>query len=125
MTTPKRLQIRNLTHPLPQPLTVRSCDDFRCRFLGLMGRRDLPRENGLLFRWSRAGRVDTAIHMLFMRFPIAVIWLDTTGRVVDLRHARPWLNFLIPRAPAQYVLELHTERLIDFSLGDQIEWHEI
>jgi len=125
MTAQKRLQIRNLTRPLTQPLTVRACDDFRCRFLGLMGRGALTANDGLLFRWPREGRVDTAIHMLFMRFPIAVIWLNSTGRVVDLRRARPWLDFLIPRAPAQYVLETHADRLGEFSLGDQIEWHEI
>jgi len=124
MATRKRLRIHNLTRPLLRPLIVASCDDFRCRFLGLMGQRSLGQEEGLLFRWPKAGRVDTAIHMLFMRFPIAIIWLDTEGKVVDRRHARPWVDFLIPSAAAQYVLEIHPDRLDEFATGDQIQWHE-
>ncbi|NPA93539.1 MAG: DUF192 domain-containing protein, partial [Chloroflexi bacterium] len=98
-----RLRIENRTHPLKSPLTLDLCDTFRCRFLGLMGRRSLARDRGLLFRWPREGRVDTAIHMLFMRFPIAVIWLDAQQRVVDARLARPWVDFLMPQKAAQYV----------------------
>ena len=124
MTTHQRLHIQNVTRPLTQPLTVARCEDFRCRFLGLMGRGTLAYDDGLLFRWPREGRVDTAIHMLFMRFPIAVIWLNAAGRVVDARLARPWIDFLVPSAPAQYVLELHADRLAEFRLGDQIVWHE-
>ncbi len=125
MTTQTRLRIQNRTRPLAQPLTVTACVDFRCRLLGLMGRRDLAPDDGLLFRWPREGRADTGIHMLFMRFPIAVIWLNAAGHVVDARRARPWVDFLIPRAPAQYVLELHADRLNDFAIGDEITWHEI
>ncbi len=121
---PKPLKVQNRTRPLAAPLVVHPCTTFRCRLLGLMGRRELAPNEGLLFRWPKAGRIDTAIHMLFMRFPIAVIWLDSRGVVVDARRARPWVDFLIPTAPAQYVLELHADRLPEFAPGDQIEWHE-
>ncbi len=119
-----RLHITNHTHPLDAPLIVQACGTFACRLRGLMGRRDLSPDDGLLFRWPKAGRGDTAIHMLFMRFPIAAIWLDAQGRVVDARYARPWVDFLIPRRPAQYLLEIHPNRLREFHLGDHITWHE-
>ncbi len=119
-----RLRLTNLTHPLKSPLYLSRCDTFRCRFLGLMGKRSLARDDGLLFQWPRAGRWDTAIHMLFMRFPIAVIWLDEQRRVVDARYARPWVDILVPRAAAQYVLEIHPDRLDEFTLGDEVTWHE-
>ncbi len=121
---PKPLKVHNRTRPLASPLVVQPCETFRCRLLGLMGRRELASNEGLLFRWPKAGRADTAIHMLFMRFPIAVIWLDSRGVVVDARRARPWVDFLVPKAPAQYVLELHANRLPEFAIGDHIKWHE-
>ncbi len=120
-----RYRLKNLTHPLRAPLQVQPCETFRCRLLGLMGQRGLPHESGLLFRWPREGRLETAIHMLFMRFPIAVIWLNGAQKVVDARLARPWVDFLVPRAPARYVLELHPARLKDFTLGDHIAWYVI
>ncbi len=36
--------------------------------------------------------------MLFVFFPIAAIWLDRTGRVVDAVLARPFRPFYAPRA---------------------------
>ncbi len=120
---PSRYRIQNLTHPLNAPLEVQPCESFRCRLFGLMGRREIALHEGLLFRWPREGRLDTAIHMLFMRFPIAVIWLNAAQEVVDARLARPWVDFLVPRAPARYVLEIHPARLRDFTPGDHIVWH--
>jgi len=120
-----RLRLVNHTSPLAAPLTVQACETFACRFRGLMGRRFLAPSEGLLFRWPKAGRLDTAIHMLFMRFPIAAIWLSPEGRVVDARYARPWVDFLIPRQPAQFLLELHADRLKEFHLDDHVTWYEI
>ena len=117
----KRLQIVNRTRLLRQPLSVRLCDTFSCRFLGLMGRRSIAEDDGLLFVWPREGR-DTAIHMLFMRFPIAVVWLDGARRVVDARLLKPWVGFGVPRSPARYVLELHPVRLAEFQIGDEVTW---
>ncbi len=119
-----RLRLENRTHPLKSPLILDLCATFRCRFLGLMGKRTLARDHGLLFYWPRESRGNTAIHMLFMRFPIAIIWLDAQQRVVDARLARPWVDFLIPRKAAQYVLEIHPDRLNEFALGDEVVWHE-
>ncbi len=120
----KRLRVDNLTHPLPSPLIVTPCSDFFCRLVGLMGRAALPRDGGLLFRWPRPSRSGAAIHMLLMRFPIAAVWLDEHQRVVDARLARPWRDFLAPRRAAQFLLEIHPDRLDEFALGDQISWHE-
>jgi uncharacterized membrane protein (UPF0127 family) len=54
-------------------------------FRGLMLRKDLPAERGLLFRPARG------IHTHFMRFPIDLIFLDEGNRVVKVRPAMaPW-----------------------------------
>lgn len=55
------------------------------RFVGLMGRADLPAGTGL---WIEPCN---SIHMFFMRFAIDVLFLDRAGRVkrVILR-LKPW-----------------------------------
>jgi len=68
----------------------------------------------------RADRVDSAIHMFFMNFDIAVVWMDSKLRVVDVQYAKRWRPAYAPSAPAKYVLETHPERLNDFHLGDQL-----
>jgi uncharacterized membrane protein (UPF0127 family) len=66
--------------------------------------------------------METAIHMLFVFFPIAAIWLDRTGRVVDVVLARPFRPFYAPRAPARDILEGPPELLAEVSVGDLLEF---
>ena len=117
-----RYRVFNRTRPLRAALWVTPCARWWCRLRGLMGRAALAPDEGLLFIWPRAGRLDTAIHMFGMRFDLAVIWLDDARRVVDARLARAWRSVLVPRARARYVLELHPSRLDEFRIGDQIDW---
>ncbi len=87
------------------PLQARRCDTFLCRLQGLMFRRSLDPEEGLLFVEGQESRMAATIHMWFVFFPIAVIWLDSTYRVVDKVLARPFRPFYAPRVPAQYYIE--------------------
>lgn len=66
-------------------------------------------------------RLNSAIHMFFMNFDIATIWLDNQLQVVDAKLARRWQPAITPRAPARFILETHPARLSEFSIGDQIE----
>jgi len=84
---------------------VRRCSSFLCRLRGLTFRRRLSDGEGLLLIGRRESRVDTAIHMFFVFFSIAAVWLDGDGRVVDARLARPFRLLYVPRAPARDVLE--------------------
>jgi len=59
---------------------------------GLMLRRNLSDDDGLLFAYGRESVLETAIHMLFMLYPIATIWLDKNGVVVDKVLAKPLKN---------------------------------
>lgn len=63
---------------------IRKADCFRSRFLGLMGRKSLAEEEGLLLLKC------PAIHCFFMRFPIDVIYLSQEMKVVGLETVRPW-----------------------------------
>lgn len=60
-------------------------DSFMSRAWGLLGRRALPTGRGLLIRPCRS------IHTAFMKFPIDVIFLDATWRIVKVvPNLHPW-----------------------------------
>ena len=69
-------------------------------------------------------RLDSGIHMLGMKFDLGIVWINADGKVVDLRYARKWLSFLLPRKPAKYVLEILPQRLKEFKIGDQIRFED-
>ena len=55
-----------------------------------------------------------------MAFDLAIVWVDSQMRVIDIRLAKKWRSFLIPNQPAQFVIECSADRLDEFALGDQI-----
>jgi uncharacterized protein len=71
---------------------IERADSFGARFMGLMGRRSVGADEGLLLPGT------SSIHMFFMRTAIDCLFLaapDGEGqqRVVDLRQRlRPWLG---------------------------------
>ncbi|HLB50223.1 MAG TPA: DUF192 domain-containing protein [Anaerolineales bacterium] len=99
---------------------VKWCNSFLCRLRGLMFRSSLREGEGLLLVERRESRMDTSIHMFFMSFPIAAVWLDARFRVVDTCLARPWRPFYAPCIPAQYTLEASPELLKKISTGDEL-----
>ena len=84
---------------------VRRCSSFLCRLRGLTFRRRLGENRGLLLVGGRESRAGAAIHMMFVFFPIGVVWLDAENRVVDTCLARPFQMLRAPKEPAQDVLE--------------------
>lgn len=90
-----------------------------------MFRANLPADEGLLFVTRTEGKAHTAIHMLFMRFSIAVIWLDKSGRVVDKQLAKPWRLVYTPAQPAQYYLEANVDMLERVNVGDVLRFDEV
>jgi uncharacterized membrane protein (UPF0127 family) len=101
---------------------VRRCASFPCRLRGLTFRRRLGNDEGCLLVGDRENRIDTAIHMLFVFFPIAAIWLDRKGQVVDAQLARPFRPVYVPRAPARDVLEGPPTLLERVRIGDQLRF---
>jgi uncharacterized membrane protein (UPF0127 family) len=117
----QQVRIFNLSKPNTQPVLAGYCKSFLCRLRGLMFRRSLSENEGLLLVQPRADRMDAAIHMLFMRFDITAVWVDAQNRVVDVKLARRWRPAYIPSKAARYVLETHPSRYADFHPGDQLQ----
>lgn len=114
-------RLLNKTHPLQNPLQIVMAATFWQRFAGLMGRKNIEPTYGLLFINNSSSRIDAAIHMLFMNFDIAVIWLDDELTVVDKALAKKWHLNYAPGLPARYIVETHIDRIEDFEIGDRIE----
>jgi uncharacterized membrane protein (UPF0127 family) len=118
----KTIQIINRNQPLATPLHAPYCDSFLCRLRGLMFRSSLGTGEGLLLVESQDSRLDTSIHMLFVFMDLAVIWINSESYVVDSVLAHAWHPFYAPRQPARYILEIHPDRLVEFKIGDQVEF---
>ena len=101
------------------------CASFFCRLRGLTFRKTLPPNWGLLLVQKRENRLDAAIHMLWMRIDLAVIWISEAGKVVDVQPAYRWRSFLTPQSAAKYVLETAIQNLDRFKVGDEVYFEEI
>jgi uncharacterized membrane protein (UPF0127 family) len=116
--------IHNVTQPSKQPVLARYCNSFLCRLRGLMFVKELPKGMGLLLVQSRDSRLDSAIHMFFMRMDIAAVWISDAGEVVDVRHARRWSPGIVPQKPARYVLEIPLANRNEYRVGDKVRFEE-
>jgi uncharacterized membrane protein (UPF0127 family) len=119
------VSVQNLNHPSQSSIQVRWCSSFLCRLRGLTFRRSLADDEGLLLVQKRENRSDAAIHMLFVWIDLAVIWINSNREVVDVQLAKRWRPFYIPKAPAQYVLEISPAHLSEFNAGDCLSFEEI
>jgi len=121
MSNKVEFQLVNLSNPSAPILAIHKADTFGSRFLGLMGKKSIDRISGLLFAQSRPSRIDAAIHMFFMQFDIAAIWLDQNYVVISAALAKKWHPFYMPVRPASFILETHPDRLADFRVGDTLQ----
>jgi uncharacterized membrane protein (UPF0127 family) len=103
---------------------ARWCESFLCRLRGLMFRSGLRAGEALILAEAGESRAAAAIHMFFVPFTIAAIWIDNSGRVVDKVRAQPWRPFYAPRAPARYTLETDPAFLDQVSVGDELDFED-
>jgi uncharacterized membrane protein (UPF0127 family) len=103
---------------------VRWGASFVWRLRGLMFRSSIKPGDALLLVEPRQGRAAVSIHMFFVPFTIAAVWIDNSGRVVDKVAARPWRPYYAPREPARFTLETHPEFLDRVSIGDELVFED-
>ena len=72
---------------------------------GLMGRKQLADNSGMLFVFDYPGR-----HCFWMRntpLPLSIAFIDDLGRIVNLADMQPYTDaFHCPTAPVRYALEI-------------------
>ncbi|MEA2007839.1 MAG: DUF192 domain-containing protein [Chloroflexota bacterium] len=121
----KEIFISNKTQPDNQIVNAQYCDQFWCRLRGLMFRKRIAFNEGLLLVQNHQNRIDAAIHMFGVWTDLTVVWLNNEKEVVDCQLARSWRPFYIPQSPARYILELSPERLADFKIGDELHFETL
>ena len=104
-----------------QELYVTECVSFLDKFLGLMFRKHLSINEGIVFLYGKESIINATIHMLFMRFPITVLWVNSEYIIVDKTLALPWHLAYAPKKPANIIYELHAEIFEEFKIGDKIK----
>ncbi len=116
--------IRNKTRKTILCRETETAGSFFKRARGLMFRKaeSFPKGRGMLFIFSRPGR--PGFWTPFMRFPLDIIFLDPSKKVVDIReNLKPW-RACSPRASAKYALELRAGRARETRtrIGDLLEF---
>ncbi len=87
---------------------------FWARFMGLMGRGELPSGGGLVLQPGGG------IHMMFMRIPLDVIHVDKRDRVTHvLRGIKPW-RFGPLFVGGKRAIELPVGAAASVQVGDEI-----
>ena len=93
------------------------CKSIPSKAFGFMFRFKKPKE-ALIFIFSSERRAD--LHMLFVFFPIDVLFLDKNKKVVDVKKDFKPFTYCAPKVKAMYVVELPIGLLGKTKTGDII-----
>ena len=104
-----------------KPVSIKKCNTFFQRLRGLMMTSQIDEYQGIALYCNPPGIANASIHMFFMRYTIAAIWLDSHNRVIDKAIALPWKPYYAPSTAAAVILELHPDRIRDYNVGDQVD----
>ncbi len=113
--------IRNTSKKSVLAQRVKTCTTMLAKARGLMFRKPISDE-GYVFIFGKEAKWE--LHMLFVFFPIDVLYIDRSRTVVDFKKKLMPFTYYIPRKAASYVIEL-PEGTISASktaIGDKIEW---
>jgi uncharacterized membrane protein (UPF0127 family) len=111
------IRVENLTREQTLVTAGWAADNHWTRLRGLLGHKGLPQGEGLLIVPCNS------IHMLFMGFPIDVLYVDSALKVIGLHHTlRPW-RFGRLHLRSRFVIELpaSTLRATGTQVGDQLQ----
>ena len=96
---------------------------MRKQVLGLMFRESIPPDYSMIFILKKPSRVN--VHMLFVFFPIDLIFLNDEKKVMGFSRLKPWIGFKAME-DIKYVLEMKAGTIDKFNLskGGQMEFDE-
>lgn len=100
---------------------TKTLDSFFSKFRGLMFSKKLDKGKSLIFILDSESRFNSMIHMLFVFFPIDVVFLNSSKKVVDVRKAYPFVSFILPKFKSKYVLEMNAGENV-LKVGDKVNF---
>jgi uncharacterized membrane protein (UPF0127 family) len=117
-------EIVNITRPLAKSLYLPVASTFFQRLIGLMFKKSINPDSGLLFVGRKESISGSSIHMQFCSMELGIVWADRDKGVVDKTLATPWEFNRHPSRSAMYILEVHPSRLEEFQPGDQLSFSD-
>lgn len=100
---------------------VRVYRNFFLKAKGLRFSRKLRKGEALILVADKESISQTTIDMLFVFFPIDVLWLNSKKEVVDLKeNVRPFSLATAPKKAAKYVVELPKGKLKNIKIGEKV-----
>ncbi len=124
MAKKKFVRIINTVKNEPLIESARWCSSRLCRLRGLQFRRKLGKGEALILVKEKDSIANTSIHMFFVFFSIAAIWVDSKGKVTSAQLAKPWRPYYASPEPATYVIETSPDFLDKIAVGDILEFQE-
>lgn len=111
------MRIENLTKGTTLSFNCEIANSFWKRFMGLMGKDNLPQGNGLVIVPCNS------IHMFFMKFPLDIVFIDKNNIVVYvIENIKPWrASKIIRKAHSVIELPVGTIKSSQTYVGDQLE----
>lgn len=98
------------------------CDTFGTKLRGLMFRRSIAADEGLVLAETRSSIAATSIHMFFVPFDIAALWLDDEFTIVHMVLAKSWRPYYASPRAARYVLEGPPDLLQRVRVGERLQF---
>jgi uncharacterized membrane protein (UPF0127 family) len=101
---------------------VRFASNTLERTKGLMFEDKKKFNYALIFDFPNESRIGTSLHMLFVFFPIDVIFLNNDRRIVDKATLDPFIPNYTPKKAAKYVIEMPKGKAKMAKIGQKVEW---
>ena len=98
------------------------CASSLCKLRGLQFRSGLQSGEGLVLVHKKDSVTQTSIHMFFVFFPIAAVWINQDGCITHKVLAEPWRPYYASPEPASYVLETTPPFLEKIEIGEKIDF---
>ena len=97
---------------------VKECKTTLSKAKGLMFTRK-RKDLGIILDFHEEKRL--TLHMIFVFYPIDVLFLDSSKKVVEMKKALKPFTFYKNKKKARYVIELSQGRLSETQVGDKIK----
>ena len=101
---------------------VRFANNTLSRTKGLMFEEKKKFNYALIFDFPIESKIGTSLHMIFVFFPIDVLFLDKNKKVVDKVTLQPFIPNYTPKKAAKYVIEMPQGRAKGIRLGQKVNW---
>ena len=103
-------------------IKIEMANSFFKRFLGLMFKSKCEYPLLLEIPQSIKTKERSSIHSFFMRFELAIVFIDNEDIVYEIANLKPW-RYYIPKKGAKYIIEFDKNNFenYDLKIGDEIE----